>query len=102
MAEAYIVASCRTPFGKYGGALKDVRPDDLAAIVLRDVAKRANLDPNDIDDAALAAGVYLCRGGRDLSKADAWWDAILSYNAVRPYAQKVYDAANEYGVRSRV
>jgi acetyl-CoA acetyltransferase len=50
MAEAYIVASCRTPFGKYGGALKDVRPDDLAAIVLRDVAKRANLDPNDIDD----------------------------------------------------
>lgn len=59
-------------------------------------------DPNDIDDAALAAAVYLCRGGRDLSKADAWWDAILSYNAVRPYAQKVFDAANEYGQRSRV
>ncbi len=59
-------------------------------------------DPNDIDDAALAAAVYLCRGGRDLSRADAWWDAILSYNAVRPYAQKVFDAANEYGQRSRV
>lgn len=59
-------------------------------------------DPNDIDDASLATAVYLCKGGRDLSKADAWWDAILSYNAVRPYAQKVYDAANEYGVRSRV
>ncbi|MEV6602269.1 murein transglycosylase [Actinoplanes sp. NPDC051346] len=58
-------------------------------------------DPNDIDDAALATAVYLCKGGRDLSKADAWWDAILSYNAVRPYAQKVFDAANEYGVRSR-
>ena len=37
-----------------------------------------------------------------MSKADAWWDAILSYNAVRPYAQKVFDAANEYGQRSRV
>ncbi|UQU65472.1 hypothetical protein COUCH_03835 [Couchioplanes caeruleus] len=59
-------------------------------------------DPNDIDDASLAAAVYLCRGGRDLSRADAWWDAILSYNAVRPYAQKVFDAANEYGQRSRV
>ena len=46
-------------------------------------------DPNDIDDAALAAALYLCKGGRDVSRADAWWDAILSYNAVRPYAQKV-------------
>jgi membrane-bound lytic murein transglycosylase B len=59
-------------------------------------------DPNDIDDAALTAALYLCAGGRDLSKADAWWDAILSYNAVRPYAQKVFDTANEYGRRSRV
>ncbi|MFG1610072.1 murein transglycosylase [Actinoplanes sp. NPDC049265] len=59
-------------------------------------------DPNDIDDASMAAAIYLCQSGRDLSKADAWWDAILSYNAVRPYAQKVFDAANEYGQRSRV
>jgi membrane-bound lytic murein transglycosylase B len=59
-------------------------------------------DPNDIDDASLAAAKYLCQGGRDLSKPDAWWDAILTYNAVRPYAQKVFDAANEYGQRSRV
>jgi membrane-bound lytic murein transglycosylase B len=59
-------------------------------------------DPNDIDDAALTAAVYLCKNGRDMSKLDAWWDAILSYNAVRPYAQKVFDAANLYGQRSRV
>ena len=59
-------------------------------------------DPNDIDDASLAAASYLCRNGRDLSKADSWWDAILSYNAVRPYAQKVFDEANDYGRRSRV
>ncbi|MGK5679386.1 lytic murein transglycosylase [Actinoplanes sp. URMC 104] len=58
-------------------------------------------DPNDIDDAALTAATYLCQAGRDLSKPDAWWDAILSYNAVRPYAQKVFDAANDYGRRSR-
>jgi membrane-bound lytic murein transglycosylase B len=59
-------------------------------------------DPNDIDDATLTAASYLCKNGRDLSKPDAWWDAILSYNAVRPYAQRVFDAANLYGQRSRV
>ncbi|MFF5295683.1 lytic murein transglycosylase [Paractinoplanes globisporus] len=58
-------------------------------------------DPNDIDDASLTAAVYLCQGGRDLSKAESWWDAILSYNAVQPYAQKVFEAANDYGQRSR-
>jgi hypothetical protein len=59
-------------------------------------------DPNDIDDASLTAAAYLCTGGRDLSKADSWWEAILSYNAVGPYAQKVFDTANAYGQRSRV
>jgi membrane-bound lytic murein transglycosylase B len=67
-----------------------------------DADNSGSSDPNDIDDAALAAGLYLCQGGRDLARADSWWDAILSYNAVRPYAQKVFDAANDYGQRSRV
>ncbi|HYN95393.1 MAG TPA: lytic transglycosylase domain-containing protein, partial [Pilimelia sp.] len=58
-------------------------------------------DPNDIDDAALAAGNYLCRGGRDLAQIGDWWAAILTYNDVQPYARAVYDAANDYGVRSR-
>jgi membrane-bound lytic murein transglycosylase B len=59
-------------------------------------------DPNDIDDASLTAASYLCKNGRDMSKGASWWEAILSYNAVRPYAQKVFDTANEYGQRSRV
>ncbi len=54
-------------------------------------------DPYDIDDAALAAGRYLCAGGRDLSTGDGWWDAILSYNHVDAYVQDVYAAADEYG-----
>jgi membrane-bound lytic murein transglycosylase B len=58
-------------------------------------------NPNDIDDASLTAATYLCENGRDLSRPEAWWDSILSYNAVRPYAQKVFDAANDYGRRSR-
>ncbi len=58
-------------------------------------------DPNDIDDASLAAGNYLCRNGRDMTKPEDWWEAILSYNDVRPYAQKVFAEANAYGQRSR-
>ncbi|MDG4768153.1 lytic murein transglycosylase [Solwaraspora sp. WMMD406] len=58
-------------------------------------------DPQDIDDASLAAANYLCRNGRDLSTAEDWWSAILSYNNVQPYAQAVFDTANEYGVLSR-
>jgi hypothetical protein len=58
-------------------------------------------DINDIDDAALAAGNYLCQGGRNMELATDWWNAILSYNDVQPYAQAVFDAANDYGVRSR-
>jgi membrane-bound lytic murein transglycosylase B len=57
-------------------------------------------DPNDIDDAALAAASYLCTGGRDLSSPAGWWSAIESYNAVRVYTQDVYRAANDYGLRS--
>ncbi|WFE55129.1 lytic murein transglycosylase [Micromonospora sp. WMMD1155] len=58
-------------------------------------------DPHDLDDAALAAGNYLCKGGRNLSIAGDWWNAILSYNDVRRYAQEVYDTANRYGRTSR-
>ncbi|WBB97637.1 MULTISPECIES: lytic murein transglycosylase [unclassified Solwaraspora] len=59
------------------------------------------IDPQDIDDASLAAANYLCRNGRDLSTPSDWWSAILSYNNVQPYAQAVFDTANDYGARSR-
>ncbi|WP_050581000.1 lytic murein transglycosylase [Salinispora cortesiana] len=58
-------------------------------------------DPHDIDDAALAAANYLCKGGRNLTIAADWWNAILSYNDVRQYAQDVFDKANQYGQASR-
>ncbi|MER7331114.1 lytic murein transglycosylase [Micromonospora sp. NPDC000119] len=58
-------------------------------------------DPHDLDDAALAAGNYLCKGGRNLTIPADWWNAILSYNDVRKYAQDVFDTANRYGQASR-
>ena len=50
MRDAVIIDAVRTPVGKYGGALKDVRPDDLAAICIAEIVKRNNLDPGLIED----------------------------------------------------
>lgn len=58
-------------------------------------------NPHDIDDAALAAGQYLCKHGRNLANPEDWWNAILSYNNVQSYADKVFATANEYGIASR-
>ncbi|PZG16274.1 murein transglycosylase [Micromonospora craterilacus] len=58
-------------------------------------------DPHNIHDAALAAGMYLCKGGRNLTIPGDWWNAILSYNNVGRYARAVFDTANRYGQASR-
>jgi 3-oxoadipyl-CoA thiolase len=50
MPEAFIVDALRTPIGKYGGALSGVRPDDLAAHVIRTAVERNGIDPADIVD----------------------------------------------------
>src|SRR6476469_7691935 len=51
MTDAYVLDAVRTPFGRYGGALAGVRPDDLAAHVVRTLLARSpQLDPATIDD----------------------------------------------------
>ncbi|WP_448811395.1 lytic transglycosylase domain-containing protein [Agromyces bauzanensis] len=57
-------------------------------------------DPQQIDDAALAAAGYLCHSG-DLSDAAVWRTAVYSYNHVDAYVDAVADAANEYASRAR-
>jgi len=47
---AVIVQALRTPIGRYGGALKDVRPDDLGALVIRALVEKSGIDPDTIDD----------------------------------------------------
>ena len=50
MTATYIYDAVRTPFGRSGGALSGVRPDDLAAIVMKATIERTGLDPARIDD----------------------------------------------------
>lgn len=53
MREAVIIDAVRTPVGKFGGALKNVRPDDLAALCIAELVKRNNLDADLIEDVVL-------------------------------------------------
>lgn len=50
MQDAVIVDAVRTPIGRYGGALKDVRPDDLAATAIQGLLQRTGVDPALIED----------------------------------------------------
>jgi 3-oxoadipyl-CoA thiolase len=50
MTEAYILDACRTPVGRFGGSLASVRPDDLAATVVKAIVTRTGIDPAVVDD----------------------------------------------------
>lgn len=52
-------------------------------------------DPNQIDDAALTAGRYLCAGG-EMTSVDGWRRAIFSYNNLEQYVDDVAATANRY------
>jgi acetyl-CoA acyltransferase len=59
MREAVIVSSVRTPVGRaFKGALRTTRPDDLAAVVLKEAVRRApGLEPKEIDDVVLGCAM---------------------------------------------
>jgi len=66
-----VVDGLRTPFGRYGGALKDVRPDDLAAHVIHALVERTGLDPTRIDDVILGAANQAGEDNRNVGRMAA-------------------------------
>lgn len=58
-------------------------------------------NPQNIDAAAIAAGRYLCAGGRDLATPTGWWTAILAYNHSTSYANLVFHYADTYATGPR-
>ena len=69
MAEAFICDSVRTPIGRYAGALKDVRPDDLAAHVLKALVERnAKVDWSALDDCYLGCANQAGEDNRDVAR----------------------------------
>ena len=71
MRRAAIVAAVRTPIGRYGGALAPVRPDDLAALVIRTVVERTGVDPALIDDVYFGAANQAGEDNRNVARMAA-------------------------------
>jgi 3-oxoadipyl-CoA thiolase len=68
LKEAWIVEALRTPFGRYGGALSGVRPDDLAATVLEAVVARSGVSAADIDDVILGCANQAGEDNRNVAR----------------------------------
>src|SRR5947208_10827071 len=66
--EAVIVATARTPMGRYGGQLKDVRPDDLAAIVLKEACEQARVKPTEVEDVILGCANQAGEDNRNVAR----------------------------------
>ena len=68
MQQAVIVNALRTPIGRYGGALSEVRPDDLAALVIGEAVRRSALDPSDIEDVFFGAANQAGEDNRNVAR----------------------------------
>ena len=68
LKEAWIVEALRTPFGRYGGALSSVRPDDLAATVLEAVVARSGISAAEIDDVILGCANQAGEDNRNVAR----------------------------------
>ena len=68
MTEAFIVDGVRTPIGRYAGGLASVRPDDLAALVVREAVARSGVDPELIDEVVFGAANQAGEDNRNVAR----------------------------------
>ncbi|HPH96664.1 MAG TPA: acetyl-CoA C-acetyltransferase [Anaerolineaceae bacterium] len=71
MPEAVIIDAIRTPIGALGGALSAVRPDDMAALVLRTLVERNHLDPADIEEVIMGCANQAGEDNRNVARMAA-------------------------------
>jgi len=68
VTEAYLVGGVRTPLGRHGGALATVRPDDLAALVVRAAVQRAGVPDDAVDEVVLGAANQAGEDNRNVAR----------------------------------
>src|SRR6188474_686139 len=71
MTATYIYDAVRTPFGRGGGALSGIRPDDLAAVAMRAAVQRTGLDPARIDDVIFGDANQAGEDNRNVARMGA-------------------------------
>jgi 3-oxoadipyl-CoA thiolase len=64
----FVADAVRTPIGRYGGALAEVRPDDLAALVIAEVVRRTGADPAAVDDVLLGCANQAGEDNRNVAR----------------------------------
>jgi len=68
MSDAYLIDGARTPVGRYGGVLAGVRPDDLAALVVREAVRRSGVGDEAIDEVLLGAANQAGEDNRNVAR----------------------------------
>lgn len=68
MPEAFLVGGVRTPVGRYGGSLANVRADDLAALVLKTAVERAGVPPEALDEVIMGAANQAGEDNRNVAR----------------------------------
>ncbi len=68
MAEAVVVQAVRTPIGRHNGVLRDVRPDDLAALVVSEVVRRAGIEPAIVEEVYLGCANQAGEDNRNVAR----------------------------------
>jgi 3-oxoadipyl-CoA thiolase len=71
VSDAFITAAVRTPIGRAGGALADLRPDDLAAAAIRSLVQRGRIPPERIDDVILGCANQAGEDNRNVARMAA-------------------------------
>src|SRR3954463_10968193 len=71
MTEALIIDAVRTPIGRFAGALSSVRPDDLAATVVKAIVARTGIDPSLVDDVILGCANGAGEDNRNVARMAA-------------------------------
>src|SRR5438132_10033665 len=71
MHDAHICAAFRTPVGRHGGALAQVRPDDLAAVPIKAIVDKTGIDPATIDDVILGCANQAGEDNRSVARMAA-------------------------------
>jgi acetyl-CoA acyltransferase len=71
MKEAWIIDAVRTPIGRHGGMLAAVRPDDLAAVVLKALVARTGVPATEIEDVYLGCANQAGEDNRNVARMSA-------------------------------
>jgi acetyl-CoA C-acetyltransferase len=81
MEEVVIASAVRTPIGKLGGALSGVRPDDMAALVIKEAVQRAGIDPGEVEEVYMGCANQAGEDNRNVARMGLLLAGIPSHVA---------------------